>query len=288
MKKWVFWAVLLLLLGCEAVWQRPDAVRDAAKLQDGPTVAIKVSKNQIYEGTLVLVNKDLPVRKEGIPSDVIRLSQRKELVNGYRLLDDAIRLSRDVAEWFSVMMDAAKKDGVRHFVINSGYRTDKEQSQLYREMGADFALPAGYSEHNLGLSLDIGSTQTEMDKAEEGKWLRGNAWKYGFVLRYPKGKTAITGIQYEPWHFRYVGMPHSAIMEEKDFTLEEYLAYLKEHQVITATVEGMSYEVAYYPVTEQATLQVPADRPYELSGNNMDGVIVTAPLLDAAKGGKTS
>ena len=81
-------------------------------------------------------------------------------------------------------------------------------------MGSDYALPAGYSEHNLGLSLDIGSTQKKMEKAPEGKWIEENVWKHGFVLRYPKNKSNITGIQYEPWHIRYVGLPHSAIMQK--------------------------------------------------------------------------
>lgn len=75
-------------------------------------------------------------------------------------------------------------------MINSGYRDNKEQGQLYKDMGADYALPAGYSEHNLGLALDIGSTQPDMNQAPEGKWLTKNAWTYGFILLYPKEKTA--------------------------------------------------------------------------------------------------
>ena len=102
--------------------------------------------------------------------------------------------------------------------MSSGYRDFKEQSKLYKEMGSDYALPAGYSEHNLGLSLDVGSTQKKMEKAPEGKWVAENVWKHGFVLRYPKNKSHITGIQYEPWHIRYVGLPHSAIMQKENYT----------------------------------------------------------------------
>ncbi|MBU5494611.1 D-alanyl-D-alanine carboxypeptidase family protein, partial [Enterococcus sp. S177_ASV_20] len=108
-------------------------------------------------------------------------------------------------------------------IINSGYRDFDEQSVLYQEMGAEYALPAGYSEHNSGLSLDVGSSLTKMERAPEGKWIEENAWKYGFILRYPEDKTELTGIQYEPWHIRYVGLPHSAIMKEKNFVLEEYM-----------------------------------------------------------------
>lgn len=86
-------------------------------------------------------------------------------------------------------------------------------------MGADYALPAGHSEHNLGLALDVGSTQMKMDKAPEGEWIEENSWKYGFILRYPLDKTDVTGIQYEPWHIRYVGLPHSAIIREMNLDL---------------------------------------------------------------------
>ncbi|WP_249685837.1 D-alanyl-D-alanine carboxypeptidase family protein, partial [Bacillus velezensis] len=78
------------------------------------------------------------------------------------------------------------------------------------EMGSDFRSSAGYSEHRLGLTLDVGSTQKKMEKALEGKWIEENVWKHGLVLRYPKNKSHIIGIQDEPWHIRYVVVPHSA------------------------------------------------------------------------------
>ena len=132
--------------------------------------------------------------------------------------------------------------------MSSGYRDFKEQSKLYKEMGSDYALPAGYSEHNLGLSLDVGSTQKKMEKAPEGKWVAENVWKHGFVLRYPKNKSHITGIQYEPWHIRYVGLPHSAIMQKENYT-RGILRLLKEKKEITTDVEGKKYTVSYYKVS---------------------------------------
>jgi D-alanyl-D-alanine carboxypeptidase len=114
-----------------------------------------------------------------------------------------------------------------------------------------------------------------MNRAPEGKWLKENSWKYGFILRYPEDKTAITGIKYEPWHFRYVGLPHSAIMQEKDMVLEEYWDFLKEQKTFTTTVDHQTYEISYYPVSQNITIQVPANGRYEISGNNLDGVIVT-------------
>lgn len=235
----------------------------------------EIATEQIYKGNLLLVNKEYPVHQESIKSDVVNLFTHKELIKGYGLLNSDIKLSEDVALKFSEMTAAAEKEGVHHFIISSGFRDFNQQSELYQEMGSDYALPAGYSEHNLGLSIDIGSTQMKMSEAPEGKWIEKNAWKYGFILRYPKDKTAVTGIQYEPWHIRYVGLPHSAIMKEKNFALEEYMDYLKEEKNISTSVNGEKYEIFFYPVTKNTTIHVPANLRYEISGNNMDGVIVT-------------
>ncbi|MBG9786771.1 VanY-A/VanY-F/VanY-M family D-Ala-D-Ala carboxypeptidase [Brevibacillus laterosporus] len=235
----------------------------------------EIAKEQIYQGNLLLINSKYSIRQESVKSDIVNLSKHNELINGYGLLNTNIYLSKGIAQKFSEMINDAVKEGVSHFFINSGYRDFDEQSVLYQEMGADYALPAGYSEHNLGLSLDVGSSLTKMDRAPEGKWLKENAWKYGFILRYPKDKTDVTGIQYEPWHIRYVGFPHSAIMKEKNFALEEYMDFLKEQKSITTTIDHQVYKIFYYPISQNTTIPVPANVQYEISGNNMDGVIVT-------------
>nr|WP_063856920.1 D-Ala-D-Ala carboxypeptidase VanY-Pt [Paenibacillus thiaminolyticus]ACV60627.1 D,D-carboxypeptidase [Paenibacillus thiaminolyticus] len=234
-----------------------------------------ITNEQIYQGNLLLFNSKYPVRQESVKSDIVNLSKHNELINGYGLLDTNIYMSKGIAQKFSEMVNDALKEGVSHFIINSGYRDFDEQSVLYQEMGADYALPAGYSEHNSGLSLDVGSSLTKMERAPEGKWLKENAWKYGFILRYPKDKTDVTGIQYEPWHIRYVGFPHSAIMKEKNFALEEYMDFLKEQKSITTTIDHQVYKIFYYPISQNTTIHVPANGQYEISGNNMDGVIVT-------------
>jgi len=141
-----------------------------------------------------LVNSKHPVHNESIKSDVINLNVRKELVKGYRLFNSETYLSEDIARKFSDMVLDAEEDEVSSFLITSGFRGFDEQSKLYKEMGSIRALPAGYSEHNLGLSLDVGSSQGKMEVAPEGEWIAENAWKYGFTLRYPEDKTDITGI----------------------------------------------------------------------------------------------
>lgn len=236
---------------------------------------LQISQDQVYEGNLVLVNQEYPVKEEAIRPDIVPIVQHAELLDGYAVMDGRVQLSKEVARRFVTMIAAAREDGVSHFIINSGFRGFDEQAELYEQKGSDYALPAGYSEHNLGLSVDVGSTQMKMERADEGKWLAEHAWKYGFVMRYPKNKSDITGIQYEPWHIRYVGLPHSAIMQKNDWVLEEYLDELKEQKKITAEVDGKKYEVSYFDYSRKLTIPIPADGEYELSGDNQGGIILT-------------
>ena len=283
MKKWVFISFFIACTVCvgfyiSPLFQKEIDVKIVGKdelVKAANTERKEITKEQIYKGDLLLVNRDYPVKKDSIRSDIINVNHNSELVRGYVIFDRNLRLSKYVVKKFLNVVDAAGKDGVQHFLMSSGYRDFKEQSKLYKEMGSDYALPAGYSEHNLGLSLDVGSTQKKMEKAPEGKWIEENVWKHGFVLRYPKNKSNITGIQYEPWHIRYVGLPHSAIMQKKNFTLEEYLEFLTEEKEVSTEVEGKKYTVSYYKVSENTKVNVPANKQYEISGNNMDGVIVT-------------
>ncbi|WP_391370358.1 M15 family metallopeptidase [Lysinibacillus sp. KU-BSD001] len=184
-------------------------------------------------------------------------------------------MATQILQPFSAMMDAANQDGVTNFIVNSSYRSDTAQQQLFDTMGADLALPAGYSEHNVGLSVDIGSTTGKMEGSEEAAWLERHAARYGFILRYPPNKSHITGIQHEPWHFRYVGLPHSEIITKNDWTLEEYLSHLQQEKSITTRTQGRAYKVLYYDLQESLQIPVPTTHSYKVSGDNRGGLIVT-------------
>lgn len=236
---------------------------------------ININENQIFQGDLLLANNTYPIKQSSIKGDIAPLSEIAELGQQFGTSVDTISISKEAGLEFSKMIEAAKKDGLVHFSVNSGFRDFEEQAKLYKEMGSSYALPPGYSEHNLGLSLDVGSTMMKMENAPEGKWMGENAWKYGFILRYPRDKTDITGIEYEPWHFRYVGLPHSALMKEKNFVLEEYIDYLKKEKSVMTTVGETDYYISYHPVSDTLEIVEPILSQYEVSGNNVDGVIVT-------------
>lgn len=128
------------------------------------------------------------------------------------------------------MFDEAKDQGVKLYGV-SGYRSSSRQKQIFDnrvqavgELKAKeyVALP-GESEHQTGLAMDIGSLEGNFGQSEEGKWLRDNAHNFGFILRYPEGKEHITQINYEPWHFRYIGIKQAKEIYNSGLTLEEYV-----------------------------------------------------------------
>ncbi|MGG4442702.1 M15 family metallopeptidase [Brevibacillus fortis] len=269
-KRFLLLGILLLLLSypylrplVEDVWQEKEA--NAAVVPKYQT--IRVEQDQIYQGDLLLVSKYDAFHSEGVPSDVINLSSHNYLVEGYRLQDNSIELSEKAAEAFNEMVKTASSDNVKHFMIKSGYQG--------LEKGHNDTLPDCFSEHHLGTALDVASTQMKMDQAPEGKWLQENAWKYGFILRYPKEKVTITGIPYNPGHYRFVGLPHSAIMQERQLSLEEYVNYLREAKEVSGTINGGDYKIYYYPVATSIMVQVPTNGKYVLSGDNQEGVILT-------------
>ncbi|NRS46478.1 D-alanyl-D-alanine carboxypeptidase family protein [Brevibacillus sp. HB2.2] len=278
-KRFLLVGILLLLFGYPFLWPLIDDLwepkePDAAAFPKYK--AIRVEKDQIYQGDLLLVNKKAPIRAEAVPSDVILLSSHNYLVEGYRLQDNSIELSENTAKAFNEMVHAASSDNVKDFMIKSGYRSLEKPGKLAEEKGHDDdVLPDCFTEHHLGTALDVASTQMKIDPSPEGKWLQENAWKYGFILRYPKEKVTITGVPYNPMHYRFVGLPHSAIMQERQLTLEEYVKYLREAKEVSGTINGGDYKIYYDPVATSIMIQVPTNGKYVLSGDNQGGVIVT-------------
>ena len=187
----------------------------------------RVDKNS-WELILTNPNNFLP---QGFKVELMQLS------NGHQV-------DKRIYEDLQNMMDDARNQGLSPTICSS-YRTEDFQRQLFnqevdtylnqglskeeaKKKAAQWVAVPGTSEHQTGLAIDITSTNYQvLDKQQENtpeqKWLMENSYKYGFILRYPEGKTEITGIQYEPWHYRYVGKEAAKEIKEKGITLEEYL-----------------------------------------------------------------
>lgn len=193
-------------------------------------VVPKKEKREINDWRLILVNKENP-----LPQDFTI-----ELAN----VDKTRQVDKRIIEELKEMMQAMKNAGINNIWVQSAYRSVEYQEKLYnnkineylklglkKEEAESLTLKyinkPGESEHNLGLAVDFNRVNEDFKNTKAFKWLSINAKDYGFVMRYPEEKANITGIEYEPWHWRYVGKENAYKMEELDMCLEEYIEYLE-------------------------------------------------------------
>lgn len=189
-------------------------------------------ENTIQEKYMLLVNKDEDNRLSSsyIPDDLITTTNLP-----FQSYIETRDLDRTVAAAAQSMFNAAATDGIT-LLGASGYRSYQIQENMYvpevaeigKEEAEKYLAPPGGSEHQTGYALDIlsadyGSMDDGFENTEAFKWLMANAQDYGFILRYPKDKVEITKYQYEPWHYRYVGIDHAKVIVKNNFTLEEYV-----------------------------------------------------------------
>jgi len=173
---------------------------------------------------------------------------------------------------------AAAQAGMNNLILSSGFRGYEEQHEWYANTAdAAFVVPPGHSEHHLGLAADIMNSPEAgtMPGSVEAAWLAEHAPRFGLILRYPEDKQDITGVPYEPWHFRYVGRVHAWYMDQHNFVLEEYIAYLQTHGGFQTMLDGRTYYVLYQR-PQNDMIFVPEDLEFTVSGANTGGYIVTA------------
>ena len=171
----------------------------------------------------ILVNKYNYLEKDYIPNNLVILEIYAKA---------GIRLNKEAYESFKEMADEAKKEHLNLRII-SAYRSFTYQENLYnsylkndsKDKVDTYSARAGYSEHQTGLSIDIDNIKQNYNKfhlTKEFDWMQKNAYKYGYILRYPLGKERITGYKYEAWHYRYVGKVIANYIHNNNITLEEY------------------------------------------------------------------
>ena len=189
-----------------------------------------VKKTDISKKELMLVNKFNYLDENYAPDDIVKVSMQ------FAYGDNEIK--KEVYEKFRSMYNDAKKEGL-YLIITSSYRDYNFQKELWdsyaNQKGDEWAdsvsARAGYSEHQTGYTLDIVTYNANMscfETTDEFKWLQDNAYKYGFILRYPKDKEDITGYSYESWHYRYVGKDVATKIKKLGITFDEYYAYFIE------------------------------------------------------------
>ncbi len=173
--------------------------------------------------TLMLVNKFNYVRENFIPNDLV-------LVDEYA--KENMYLNQECKNAFIEMAKKAEAEGYNLRAIST-YRTLEYQENLYNnyvkhdgiEIADTYSARSGYSEHHTGLAIDVDNktlSYNNFENTKEFNWMQENAYKYGFILRYPKQFEYLTGYIYEPWHYRYVGLEVASYIHKNNITFEEY------------------------------------------------------------------
>lgn len=252
-KRTILVAVLGILAGCflgNKIGHASERKKTDKKIQEAVAEAQQKANEELglVQKKLYDLQEELQDYSEGLPWNLVLVNGTHPMEEGYlpKLTEIQSGYSVDtrIADAVRSMLADAEEAGL-HVQICSAYRSVERQEQVfgqsmkervksgmdyweaYEETAKSVAIP-GTSEHALGLVLDLISNQySELDEKQEetaeAKWLAKNCYKYGFILRYPPEKTNITGIIYEPWHYRYVGKEHAKKITELGVTLEEYL-----------------------------------------------------------------
>ena len=246
-----------------------------------------LGEEAIYTGELILVNNWTDYH---FPEDQELVSLYEEKSDSYYIRSTELYLAPAAMEALNALLDDfAAQGGSKTINVVACYRTAEEQQHLFDQSaersGLDHAekyvAQPGGSEHHTALVVDLSvlnsdGTSSEYDGTGEYAWINENCQDYGWVVRYDQAKAELTGIYDEPWHFRYVGVPHATKMAELDLCLEEYIDYLKdftfEGDHLTIDCASGRYEAWYAQGTE---IYLPDDGEYTVSGNNVDGLIVT-------------
>lgn len=175
-----------------------------------------------YKGEILLVNSEHRLSEDYVPEALVNLYEQR---HSFRLASSEIYLTRETYEAMERMFAAAEADNVNGFIVTSGYRDYQRQAEIYAESEPGLAQEPGASEHQTGMAFDV-TTETNdgFESTEQYAWLRAHAHEYGFIQRYPANKADETGISYEPWHYRYVGVEAATRIREADMTLEAFVA----------------------------------------------------------------
>lgn len=171
---------------------------------------------------VLLVNLDNPLPEDYSPELVNCFEQKRHFL----LATSDIELERETFEAANRMFEAAEGDDMNGFILTSGYRSAEKQAEVFAQQQDGTATTPGHSEHQTGLAFDVTAQRDSggFETTPQFDWLIEHCWDFGFILRYPEDKEDVTGIPYEPWHYRYVGEEVAQIIHEQGWTLEEYCA----------------------------------------------------------------
>ncbi|MEN8907421.1 MAG: M15 family metallopeptidase [Clostridiales bacterium] len=260
---------------------KDDSFADYAFIEKNITDSIK------------LINKNNSLNSKYIPKDLSTIDSK--------FTTGSLKIRKIVLGHITKLFEEANKDNINTLKINSAYRSYDLQNTLfnnklaqqkkiysdnkeaYNKASQVVAIP-GTSEHQAGIALDLSTKSLNYTLVEdfsntpEGNWLDDNCWKFGFVVRYPKSKTNITTIIYEPWHIRFIALPHSEIMFKNKLCLEEYIDFIKNTKLYSfKAFDNKDYKIFYYNRLDPNThgIDIQKSKISDITKLNTDEFIIT-------------
>lgn len=234
---------------------------EATTLSETKTVSLDEFlnlENVTVNESLLLVNEKYKIRENYSPQ--ITFHQERD-----------VEMNACAKEYFNLMSRALLEETGETLFISSAYRDYEKQKEIKAEEG-EIAQEAGCSEHQTGLALDVfvkNFAGESFIKSESGQFINENCSDYGFIIRYPIFGESKTGIPFEPWHLRYVGFPHSKIINESKITFEEYIDFFEL---------GGFYSCENYIITRQNTKSILVPEKFQsavISEDNTGAIIIT-------------
>ena len=174
-----------------------------------------------FHGSILLVNERHQLSEDYVPEDLVNLYTQR---HSFRMAGSEIYLTRKTYEAMERMFHAAELADMNGYIVTSGYRSYQRQAEVYAQSEPGKAQRPGASEHQTGLCFDVTvETADGFENTPQYAWLMAHAHEYGFIQRYPPNKSDVTGISYEPWHYRYVGEDAAGRIYRTGQALEEFL-----------------------------------------------------------------
>lgn len=249
---------------------------------------VVLTKEHTYSGSLILITPDLPLQEALNMSDMQSVSKTLSTVSG-----DILLRKQAAAALQMLLSDIGCKDEI---AAVSGFRTQKEQQEIWDDsmkqngeaFTRKFVAAPGHSEHQSGYAVDLAENAGEIDficpsfpQCGIFRKFRERMAYFGFVERYVSGKEEVTGIGAEPWHFRYVGYPHSVIMADRGIVLEEYIGLLRKDTgpgrpyVFREGSDWIEILCISLENEQERVLDMPKGAVYQVSGTNEGCAIVS-------------
>ena len=273
---------IILIIGVYIAIKRPDIKygiitlfekRESITLEEIDIETQKIDISDIEKGKY---NNIKHTNNMWLVNNDNKLDYNNNNFNLVEFRDTGLLINIEVVEPLESLLKDSKEYTEEKLLIMSTYRDKNEQEDLYKE-DSSLAAKVGYSEHETGLALDLyvhTLAQKNFIKSQVGKWVNSNAYKYGFIIRYPFLGKSKTGFTYEPWHIRYVGLPHSNIIYNNRLTLEEYYHLYEKDKLYKCGEYIISYQSSH-----NNSLEIPKDyKNIEISKDNKGGYIITSKI----------